>query len=162
MIKLNLSFSQVSTREKLIHYHQLKKIDNDNNISIIKLARINKDSLLKEDAKMIKDTIGFRFGMPNGYNPCYIDLVLKDIDFPPANAYQADNEITIRAANSITASNITFQSGAKVNFVAGNKIELLPGFNTGGGEFRASIEPSDCYSVPHLKRKILLILKMIL
>jgi len=90
-------------------------------------------------------------GYMDGTNPCYNDIVLQNITINPANLFQPNNEMTIRATNNIIAAgnntNVTIQSGSNVTFVAGNEITLLPGFSTElGAEFHAYIESSNCSS----------------
>jgi len=64
-------------------------------------------------------------------------------EYFPANHYQAENQIILRATDSIvTTQPITIHSGANYLFIAGNSIDLGPDFHVEEGAiFEAKIEP---------------------
>ena len=82
----------------------------------------------------------------DGRDPCFTNLLIQGRTFYPANEYQPNNQVNIRAGNKIeTSGNVVIKSGSEYNFVAGQRIV----FNTGtkieqGAKFSASISSTPC------------------
>jgi hypothetical protein len=83
-----------------------------------------------------------QFGIGGRQVNCRPNLVLNGTFFP-ANHYQANNNIVLRAANNVTVNgNLRILTGANYEFRAGNSITLGTGFTVDpGAVFTTSIAP---------------------
>jgi len=85
----------------------------------------------------------------------YNNLTLPGGNYPaayyfPANHYQAENKIVLRARDKITTNKpITILKGADYEFVAGNSIELKEGFSVNeGANFTARVSSNPAQFAP--------------
>lgn len=74
-----------------------------------------------------------QFGVSGREVSCHTDLNLSGYSYFPANHYQSDNHVVLRAAHNINATNITVLSGADYELHAGEHIVLGPGFHVESG-----------------------------